>query len=56
MKFTDSNQPKDRLDYIKFPRECMEYWIDYNERRRLEKIKNLTFFEKMIRKIKSWMS
>jgi hypothetical protein len=56
MKFTDSNPPKDRLDYVKFPKECTEYWIDYNERMRLKKIQNLSFFEKLKRKIKSWMS
>lgn len=56
MKFTDSNQPKDRLDYVKFPKECIEYWMDYNERMRLKKIENLSFFDKLKRKIKSWMS
>lgn len=53
MKFTDNNQPKYRSDYIKYPKECIEYWMDYHERNK--KTKKWSFKWSFLNKLKKWI-
>mgnify|MGYP003334977833 CR=1 FL=1 len=49
MKFSDTNPPKYRIDYVKHPKDCIEYWMNYYDKQPKQK---KSVFERM----KKWMS